>query len=71
MLNYDLPNSNQGSSQMKPGELLQQLQLLKQLPMDIDLSEFIINTDVDILNRYYDVNRQFGDGIRDHVHGEQ
>ena len=56
ILNYNFPNNDHATSQIDPSDPLQQVQLLE-LPMDMDLSEFMINTDIDILSRYYDVSR--------------
>ena len=53
MLNHGFLNNDPAASQMQSTDPLQQLQLLN-MPMDMDLSEFMINTNVDILSRYYD-----------------
>lgn len=63
MLNYGFLNNDFATSEIDSASLSQRLQPLNQLPMDMDLSEFMINTDMDFLGRYYDVSRQFGNGI--------
>jgi hypothetical protein len=63
MLNYRFQNNDFATSELDSASLSQRLQPLNQLPMDMDLSEFMINTDMEFLGRYYDVSRQFGNGI--------
>lgn len=60
--NYGSLNMDPSTSQSGSGCALQQMQSLKQLPMDMELSEFMINTDMDLFGGYIDVNRQYADG---------
>ncbi|KFZ23187.1 hypothetical protein V502_02339 [Pseudogymnoascus sp. VKM F-4520 (FW-2644)] len=60
--NYCSLNMDPFTSQSGSACALQQMQSLKQLPMDMELSEFMINTDMDFLGGYIDVNRHYVDG---------
>ncbi|RFU31829.1 hypothetical protein B7463_g4515, partial [Scytalidium lignicola] len=60
-LSYGFLDNNHNASHGNSTNVLHQMQTPKQVPVESDLSEFMIDTDMDLVGKYFDVNRQYRD----------